>query len=159
MYGFYAVSYLADLVDCVALFDPERELARLAEPIAAYPEKLRAAIVQNALWGAEFSLRQGPGFAARGDVYDTVGLLTRVCAYLTQALFALNERYFANDKHAMATIAGFELRPADYPSRVAALLAAPGRTAAQLAASVAALDSLFREVGELAGPLYRVRHP
>ncbi|MEZ4718508.1 MAG: hypothetical protein R2851_20800 [Caldilineaceae bacterium] len=53
-------------------------------------------------------------YAAKGDVYNTVGCLTRAATNLTQALFALNERYFIRDKQVMGTIAGFALRPADY---------------------------------------------
>lgn len=38
------------------------------------------------------------GFAAQGDIYNTVGCLTRTATNLTQALFALNRCYYMSDK-------------------------------------------------------------
>ena len=95
--------------------------------------------------------------AARGDVYNTAGCLTRALAALTQALFALNETCFLNDKDALATIEGFARRPDRHGERVAAILCAPGRSAVELAKSVAGAEALFHEVVALAGGLYRLR--
>jgi hypothetical protein len=158
VYGFRSVIYLAEVDACKPLFDPEGLIAKLKHSVADYPPALREALVQSSIWGADFALQQLPQHAARGDAYNTVGSLTRVLGYLTQALFALNEKYFASDKDALAAIGGFARAPEAYGERVAALLAAPGGTPDELRASVAVLDSLLREVIALAGPLYEPRY-
>lgn len=157
-YGFHSVIYLAETRVCVPLFDPEGVLVALKARVAAYPSPLRAAIVQRRLWSAEFTLRQTHGHAARGDVYNVAGCLTRMAGDLTQALFALNEELFISDKGALARIDAFATRPRDYAARLAALLAAPGAVAAELTAQVDAFATLFGEVVELAGPSYQTRY-
>jgi hypothetical protein len=67
-----------------------------------------------------------------------------------QVLYALNERYFLNEKGAIADIAHFALRPDHWQQTVEAVLARPGATAARLAASVSQLDALRAEVATLA---------
>lgn len=158
VYGFHSVIYLAEVATCRPLFDPEGLVAGFKASVAGYPPALRAALVQSSIWGADFTLKLLPPYAARGDVYNTVGSLTRALGYLTQALFALNEKYFTSDKDALAEIAGFAQAPAAYGERVAGLLAAPGGSPDELRRSVAGLESLVREVAELAGPLYAARY-
>jgi hypothetical protein len=70
-------------------------------------------------------------------------------ANLTQALFALNERYFLRDKQVMATIAGFPALPPDYIEQIQRILAEPGRTAPALSQSVAALRQAWASVTAL----------
>lgn len=71
---------------------------------------------------AEFSLLHAVGYAASGNVYATVGTLTRVASYLTQALFALNETYFVSDKTAVQEMATFAILPLGYLGRLSSLL-------------------------------------
>jgi hypothetical protein len=153
-YGFYSVIYLAELEICRPLFDPHGTIAGLKRQVAVYPPRLKQGVVQGALWSAEFSLVHARGFAAKGDVYATAGCLTRVAAALTQALFALNERYFLTDKRALETLAALPLVPDRYVERLSGLLAAPGASPAALLRSVEALAALWHDVVALAGPLY-----
>lgn len=159
VYGFHSVIYLAETHVCVPLWDPEGALERLKKRVASYPDSLRASMVQDCLWSAEFTLRHARALAARGDVYNTVGCLTRMLGLLSQVLFALNRCYFLNDKRALETIEGFELCPDRYAERVRALLSAPGAGAEQLVGTTSELEDLFKETVELAGPLYRSRYP
>ncbi len=155
VYGFHSVIYLAETRICVSLWDPDGALAGLKERVASYPPALRRSTVQDSLWGAEFTLYHARGHAARGDAYTLVGCVTRVLAYLTQALFALNDAFFLSDKTALAEIEAFSRRPEDYAERVGDLLARPGRTAAQLQGTLAALEGLFAEVAACAGAEYQ----
>lgn len=157
-YGFYSVSYLAETQLCIPLYDPLDWIASLKRQVDAYPPKLKQGIIAHSLWGAEFTLSFMRGYAGAGDVYNVVGCLTRVVSYMTQALFALNERYFVTDKKVMEQVASLPLVPAGYAERVLELLAGPGKTVAHLEHTVSALDAIWRSVVELAGEAYRPKH-
>ena len=79
--------------------------------------------MQDLLWNAEFTLLHARGFAARGDVVNTAGCLTRVAACLVQVLFAFNRRWFVSDKGALEAIADGFVAPAGFDNELAALLA------------------------------------
>ena len=153
-YGFYSVIYLAETHICIPLYDPDGLLAELKRQVATYPPALKARIVADALWSAEFTLLHARGFAARGDVYNTAGCLTRVATNLTQALFALNERYFIRDKGVMDVLVTFPLLPAGYVAEVNRILACPGSTGDELTRSVRDLEQVWRSVVALPGVRY-----
>jgi predicted nucleotidyltransferase len=156
--GFYSVGYLAETSICLPLYDPEGRIAELKKSVANYPPKLKQAIINNSLWGAEFSLSQARGFAEKADIYNTTGCLARIAANLTQALFALNERYFLSDKKVMEKIEAFSLRPADYVERLQLILAFPGSTAEELCQSILQIEDLWREIKVLAGETYQPKY-
>jgi hypothetical protein len=125
--------------------------------VRQYPERLKARIVQGSLWGGEFSLLHARQFAERADVYNAAGCLTRVAQYLTQALFALNERYFLSDKDAARVIEGLPLHPPHFESRLAGVLARAGAEPSELQASVTCMTEIWRETVELTNGTYRSR--
>jgi predicted nucleotidyltransferase len=159
-HGFYSVIYLAETQVCIPLHDPESCISDLKSRVAVYPPKLKQTLVNGSLWSAEFTLLYARNFAAQGDVYNTVGCMTRVVANLTQALFALNERYFMRDKKVLETIAGFASVPADYGCQIEQILANPGRSADALTRSVGELERVWRSVTALPGvrysPMFRI---
>lgn len=154
-YGFYSVIYLAETQICIPLFDPAGRIETLKRQVEVYPPRLKQKVVADSLWSAEFTLLHARGFAAQGDIYNTAGCLTRAAANLTQALFALNERYFIRDKKVMQTLASFPILPVGYIEQVGGILARPGSSTAELAASVANLEHAWRSVVELTGGEYR----
>jgi hypothetical protein len=153
-YGFYSVIYLAETHICIPLYDPDGIIAALKRQVATYPPALKERVIADSLWSAEFTLIHARAFAAHGDIYGTVGCLTRVAANLTQALFALNEVYFIRDKQVMTTLATFPLLPAGYVEQVTRILACPGSTATELAQSVRDIERVWRSVTELPGVRY-----
>ena len=154
-FGFYSVMYLAETRICRPLYDPDGVIARLKESVAVYPPALKRKAIADSLWAVEFTLLHADSYAAKGDVYNTVGCLTRCATNLTQALFALNDTYFLTDKRALRTIGTFALQPENYGARLNAILACPGGDATALPASVSAVRQLWREAGELAGEYYK----
>lgn len=156
-YGFRSVVYFGEIDICVPLHDPGREIARLKQLVAEYPEALRDRIVQDGLWGAEFSLLFGRRFSDSSDVCNAVGCMTRVAHFLMQVLFALNRCYFVSDKSANQLIDKFPIRPNDFTSRLAAVLASPGINPAGLNKSMELLSALWLEAVDLTKGTYKPR--
>jgi hypothetical protein len=156
-FGFRSVIYLGETQICVPLHDPTGIIATLKAEVAVYPRALKGTIIADSLGCTEFTLVHAYSFAAGGDIYNTVGCLTRIANYLTQALFALNERYFLGDKGALREIDGFALQPAGYSDRITTILGAPGVASVELRASVQGLQALWREVVELGADHYLPR--
>lgn len=156
-YGFYSVIYLAETQICLPLYDPEGHLADLKRRVATYPPRLKQQVIADSLWSAEFTLLHARNFAAQADVYNTVGCLTRTASHLTQALFALNERYFMRDKMVMETVAGFALLPSGYVQEINRLLACPGDNVAALTKTVGGLEQVWRTVVALPGVGYAAK--
>ena len=156
-YGFRSVVYFGETLFCVPLHDPQGEIAGLKKCVAEYPEPLRNRIVQETLWGAEFSLRFCRTLANSADVYNGVGCLARVAQFLVHALFAMNEEYFVSDKYASRLIEQFALRPRDFTTRLEHVLSRPGGDATELRRSSEAMNALWRETVELAAGRYKPR--
>ena len=154
VYGFYSVIYLAETQACIPLHDPMGLVAERKRQVAEYPSALRKRIVADSLWSAEFTLKHAHKFAAKEDIYNTVGCLTRVASALTQALFALNEVYFMTDKNAMERIASFRIAPPAHAQQMCAQLARPGQTAEELSRTVTSCEAVWTRVVKLAGELY-----
>lgn len=153
-HGFYSVIYLAETRSCVPLHDPDRLIGALKQRVEVYPPRLKQQIIADSLWAAEFTLLHARSFAAQGDIYNTVGCLTRVTGNLTQALFALNERYFMRDKQVLQTVATFANLPSDYLQQINHILACPGSTAPELTQTVGDLEQAWQSVTALPGVHY-----
>lgn len=157
-FGFFGPTYLGELAIAVPLFDPSRRIADLKGRVATYPEALRRRVVQDYLWSAEFEMYAfAAKFAHRGGTYLTASTLARCAHSLIMVLFALNRRYFVNDKTALDEIAAFPLSPPAFGDRVEALLSSVGSTPEGLEHSVGLATGLVREVAGLAGELYAPR--
>ncbi|MCC7362821.1 MAG: nucleotidyltransferase domain-containing protein [Dehalococcoidia bacterium] len=148
-HAFHNHIYLAETAAAVPLFDPGNVVAALKALVTPYPAALRAAIMQRYLFDARFTLAHAAKPAARGDILVVSGDLFRSAACLVQVLFALNETYFLSEKGALARVDGFARKPRGFRRTVERVLAAPGRTPAALAASVAAFATLTADVDAL----------
>jgi predicted nucleotidyltransferase len=158
-FGFRSVTTLGEIHCCKPLYDPGNVLSPLMQAVATFPPALKARVVQDTLWCAEFSFRLARDFASAGDIPNSVGCMTRIFHYLVQALFALNDTYFMNDKRVLKEIETFAKKPADFGARISAILTKPGGNAESLGASLAQLKAIFAEVVVLAGGAYEPRFP
>ncbi|MGD0191907.1 MAG: nucleotidyltransferase domain-containing protein [Rhizomicrobium sp.] len=156
-FGFRSVTTLGEIDCCKPLFDPAGEVAALKARVATYPPRLKQRIVQDTLWCAEFTFVQADNFARSGDVPNTAGCMTRIYHYLVQALYALNETYFINDKRDLDEIARFSRCPKDFGQRASAILAHPGHAPEALDRSLRKLQMLFLETVSLAEGAYQPR--
>lgn len=156
-FGFRSVTLLGEIACCRPLYDAGGALAALKAEVASYPPRLKARIMQDALWLAEFSFVFAGNFARDGDVPNTVACMTRIFHYLVQALYALNEAWFVNDKRDLDEIGQFARRPKDFGPRMSAILAHPGHSPEALKVSLRELETVFRETVLLAEGAYRPR--
>ncbi len=125
-HGFHNHVYLGEVHYGRPLADLAHALAALKLLVAAYPPEMRAKIVSRYLYDARFMLETEQKPAARGDVLAAVGCLFRVVAAMVQVLYALNERYFVNEKGSVAEVERMALRPARWATTVASILGASG---------------------------------
>lgn len=154
-YGFRGVVYFGETLICVPLHDPEGEIVRLKTSVAEYPEPQRNPIIQESLWGAEFSLRICGTFANSADVYNAAGCMTRIAHSLVHALFALNEEYFVSDKYPTRLIEQFALRPREFTARLERVLSNPGGDSTELRRSTVLLTALWLETVEFTAGRYK----
>jgi hypothetical protein len=156
-YGFRSAVCFGETFICVPLHDPEGQIGHLKESVVKYPELLRNRIVQECLWGAEFSLRFCRTFANSADVYNAAGCMTRVAQFLVHAHFAMNGEYFVSDKYTSRLIEQFSLRPHDFTPRLARVLSSPGGDPMELLRSSELLKALWVETVELTAGRYKPR--
>ena len=128
---------------------PLGNLAALKALTADYPTPLQHALVERFLWEAGFALDTCRKPAQRGDNFYVSGCLFRCVACLVQVLFALNKRYFVNEKGSVKATSSFPLRPDEFEETVSSVLAAPGEDPAQLRASVRRLEELVQTAREM----------
>lgn len=149
-HGFHNHVYMAEIHYCRPLYDPADALERIQRTTVPYPSGLRSALVERYLYDAAFMFELARGPAQRGDVFHVSGCLFRCAAALVRVLFALNQRYFMNEKGALREIEGFALQPVSCAERLAALLAAPGAAPAELVRNHARMGELIAEMRGLA---------
>jgi predicted nucleotidyltransferase len=153
-FGFRSVTTLGEIHCGRPLYDRDNVLGPLKSDVTLFPPALKARIVRDTLGCAAFSFQSAHAFGGTSDVPYMVGCMTRIYHYLIQALFALNETYFMNDKRVLKEIAAFAKKPADFGARISAILAAPGDSAEKLGASLGKLETLFAETVALADGAY-----
>lgn len=149
-HGFHNHVYMAEVYWCRPLHDPAGEIARLKQATVPYPAALRRALVERYLGDASFMHELARNPARRGDVFHVCGCLFRCAAALVQVLFALNARYFMNEKGALREMQGFAQQPAACATRLADMLAAPGATSAALVQNWERMGRLIAETRALA---------
>jgi predicted nucleotidyltransferase len=148
--GFHIQIYAGEVHVCRSLFDPAGTVARLKSRVGEYPEKLRTAAVTKHLFDAEFEISIAAKPAQRSDVMYVAGCLFRAAGFMTLVLYALNRRFFLNEKGAMIESRGFAIKPARFHDVVASVLGAVGATPAQQWASVVSFENLAAELRQLA---------
>ncbi len=102
------------------------------------------------LFDAEFEIMIAAKPAARADVMYVAGCLFRAAGFMTLVLYALNRKFFLNEKGAMAESRGFAIKPARFHDTVASVLGNIGTTPGEFSASVTSFQSLAAELRKLA---------
>jgi hypothetical protein len=145
-YGFYSYIYCAETQTCKILYDPLRAIQSLKSKISCYSELLKSTIINGFLWQAEFSLEVAKKSAKRGEAYFVAGCLTRIASCLVQVLYALNEKYFINDKRLYKDAEQFSLKPQDFVMRLDRILGEIGCDSKKIAETLLNTHILLTEV-------------
>lgn len=145
-HGFHSHIYAGEVHHCEVLYDPEGGLADLKALTTVYSLPLKRALVGRFLWEAGFALDTSRKSAERGETFYVSGCLFRCAACLVQVLFALNERYFVNEKGSVRAVDSFAVRPDGFVETVSSVLAQPGDGSPRLTASVERLRELVEAV-------------
>jgi predicted nucleotidyltransferase len=148
--GFHLQIYAGEVHVCRPLYSKTGAIAELKSLVREYPEKFRAAAVTKHLFDAEFELSIAAKPAERADVMYVAGCLFRAAGFMTIVLYALNRRFYLNEKGAFAESRRFAIKPARFHDTVATVLGRVGTTGAELSANVAGFQSLVAELRQLA---------
>jgi predicted nucleotidyltransferase len=148
-HGFHNHIYMGEIHYCSPHYDPDGELAALRAQTARYPRPLKHALIEKYQWEAHFALETSRKSAGRGDVFYVIGCASRCVACLVQVLFALNERYFVNEKGSVKAVSGLPSRPSDFEEIVEDVLGEIGDGPSRLKGSVERLGMLVDEVRTL----------
>lgn len=148
--GFQMQIYAGEVHVCRSLYDTISVIAELKSLVREYPEKFRAAAIAKHLFDAEFEISIAAKPAERADVMYVAGCLFRAAGFMTLVLYALNRKFFLNEKGAFAESHRFAIKPARFHDTAASVLGSIGATSAELSASVDSFQSLVAELSQLA---------
>jgi len=151
-YGFSSIFFLAETKYNIPLYDPEYIIENLKKEVEEYPQKLKQSVIQQSLWSAEFTIWQAEGFASKGDIYNTLGCLTRAIKNIVTTLFAINQLYPMGDKRAIAIIEQSNTKPANITKKLNTILCCNPNS---LIDNVKQLKALFEETVKIANGLYK----
>ncbi len=156
-FGFVSVVYLAETKSCLPLFDRQNLLSELKQGVEIYPPRLQEKLITDSLWTAEFASLHASGFAARGDIFNTVGCFGRIAYLLAQALFALNSEYYFGDKGSLEAVERFKLQPDQFSERLQGVLALPMASSRELQSALHQMQVLWKEVVDLTAGRYAAK--
>ncbi len=145
-HGFHNHVYLSEIHFCQVLYDPFDIMASLKKRLKTYPPLLKKAIIEKYLWEAEFSLKTSLKAANREDIFYVIGCFFRCIACLIQVLFALNERYFINEKSAVMIVDTLTKKPPQFKEMIVTILSGSGRDASELLDSANKIRVLIENV-------------
>ncbi len=148
--GFQMQIYAGEVHVCRSLYDTTSVIAELKSLVREYPEKFRDAAIAKHLFDAEFEISIAAKPAERADVMYVAGCLFRAAGFMTLVLYALNRRFFLNEKGAFADSHRFAIKPARFHDTAARVLGSIGVTPAELSASLDSFQSLAAELSQLA---------
>jgi predicted nucleotidyltransferase len=144
-HGFLTSIYLAEVALCRIAWDPHDMVQALKAQTTPYPPLLRQALIDKFFWEAGFALENARKGVPYADVAYVAGCCFRSVSCLVQTLFALNERYWMNEKGALALAATFPRVPGRLTERVTGAFTALSAHEDGLLAAIQALAGLVDE--------------
>lgn len=147
--GFQSQTYMGEIDCCRALHDPHGKIAALKATTVQYPERMRRALIEKHLFDAEFESALAEKPARRGDIVYASGMMFRASGFMILVLYALNRRYFVNEKMASLESEQFPLVPRDFHSRLRKILGSIGESAQAAAESAARMRAVAKDLRDL----------
>lgn len=157
-HGFHTHIYMGEVHLCQPLYDPDGLLTELKALTVPYPPAMKKALIDLYLWEAGFALETSHKPASRGEAFYIAGTFFRCAACLVQVLYALNERYWINEKGSVKAAATFPLTPPDFEATITRALGSLGTTAAAINSRLRDMEALVARVRELVESSSENRH-
>jgi Nucleotidyltransferase domain len=148
-HGFHTHMFAGQVHFAKALYDPTGMFAKLKEQVQVYPPKLQAFLIRDFSWQADVALASAEKSAGRGETYYLAGALFECAACLVQMLFALNKKFFMNEKGSVDLVETFEVKPKEFALRIHSALGNIGRTANELEERLEGFYKLTEETKQL----------
>jgi Nucleotidyltransferase domain len=140
--GFQNQIYVGEIHFCRPFFDRTGELSALKKLVVQYPPAMRRALIDKHLFDAQFEIEIASGPARRGDIAYVSQCLARATGFIVLVLYALNQRFFLNEKSAFAESERFVLQPDNLHRGVERVLGSIGTSPEALTRSVAAMRAI-----------------
>jgi len=144
--GFQNQIYAGETHFCRPLYDPAEELGALKKLVEVYPPRMRQALIDKHLFDAQFELEIALGPAKRGDVAYVSQCLSRSTGFMVLVLYALNQRFFINEKNAFIESEDCALQPNNLHRRVWRILASIGNSPEVLTRSVTTMCAVAADL-------------
>jgi predicted nucleotidyltransferase len=141
--GFHNQIHAGEISVCRTLHDPHGTVRALKRRIAKYPARLRRAIVAKHMFDAAFEMAIAGKPAMRGDTMYVAGCLFRAAGFMTLVVYALNRRWWLNEKGALAETRSFPIVPPRFQPTISAALAEVGRQPRAMTRSIARMKSMW----------------
>lgn len=144
-HGFHDYYYLSEIYYCRPLCDPKGIVTAFKQQVEHYPPLLKKAIIEKYFWEASFSLKISSKSVKREDIFYVTGCLFRSIACLTQVIFALNEKYFINEKGSILIASSLALCPKEFKNVVTSIMSHPGNNEPELLDQINKLELLIED--------------
>ncbi len=144
--GFVSSIYLAEIAICQPLWDPAGVILELKKKVDPYPDSLRKALIQRFAWEINFSLAIARKSIERSDVAYAAGCCFRSVMCMLQVLFAINQKYWLNEKGAVALASTFAWRPRRFQSRVEESFGLLDATPRSIRKAILNLEELSKDI-------------
>jgi predicted nucleotidyltransferase len=148
--GFHNQIHAGEINVCRPLYDPAGAVRALKRAVAKYPPQLRRAIVTKHMFDAAFELSIADKPAKRGDTMYVAGCLFRAAGFMTLVVYALNRRWWLNEKGALAETRSFPLAPPRFQATIASVLGGVGREPRAMERSIARMKPIWVRLKECA---------
>ena len=145
--GFQNQIYAGETHFCRPFYDQTGELSSLKKLVVSYPPRMRRALMEKHLFDLQFEIEIALGPAVCGDVAYVSQCLGRATGFMTLVLYALNQRFFLNEKNAFIESEHFALQPNHLHREVERILGSIGKSPGELTRSVAALRAVAVDLG------------
>jgi predicted nucleotidyltransferase len=146
-HGFSSAIWMGEAAICRPLHDPEGLLAELKAMTEPFPALLREALIRRFQWEVLFSVENAETAVGRGAQTHIAGCAYRALSCVVQVLFALNRRYFVNEKGALEEAADFPTTLAGLTERASFVWRAiGGRTFGKALDALKAIERELRAV-------------
>lgn len=147
--GFQNQIYVGETHFCRPFYDQNGELSALKKLVVSYPPRMRRALIDKHLFDTQFEIEIAIGPARRGDVAYVSQCLARATGFMVLVLYALNQRFFLNEKNAFIESKHFAVQPNNLHREVERILGSIGNSPGELSRSVAALRAVAVHLRDL----------